>query len=98
MIGVGPSTLSELAAVRLRYKAHPRADLSFPFANTWRRVSVAEDDHAISPEGSQEQTPEANTTNPVPHEKYDDEDADMFMISSDNVSFRVHSVIMRKAS
>lgn len=92
-IGVGPRSLSELAVLRQQYKPYPRAELSFSFEETWRETAHLELDAARS---RIEQSPIPSSPTLSPRHHYDD--GDIVIVSSDNVSFRVDSIILRRAS
>ena len=94
-IGVGPKTLSELAAVRQQYKPYPRAELSFSFEETWRETIHLELD-TCTPRNRIEQSPIHSSPTLSPTHYYDD--GDIVIISSNKVSFRVDSIILRRAS
>jgi len=92
-IGVGPRTLSELAALRQQYKPYPRAELSFSFEETWRETVESELD---TPRSRIEKF--AFYSRPTLSTRHHYDDGDIVIVSSDNVSFRVDSIILRRAS
>lgn len=91
-IGVGPKTLSELAAVRQLYKPYPRAEQSFSFEEAWTNTThLAEISRSPIDGNPMENSPTVSTD-------YNYQDGDIVMMSSDNVSFRVDSILLRRAS